>query len=761
MGRPLFILLILFFFTTCEEENSPQRPNELWARRSVLDQRPRMLSLALAADRYIAYDVEKCGLYKFWQGGIYWDGAAYNNIKTVQPTSWGTAYWEEKAEEEVWWIEREGAKQTLSAQSKGYIIQDNVITLRYQLSLTDGTLIEIKEEPDIHSLPNNKVALYRDIYVEGLPAGAQLFYQGFSLRANNKTRLEQLFEAIPTPIPSARLASANSSQYWLDRSGCNTCHRTDQQTIGPSYRAIAGRYENQAKDIAQLTQKIKTGGSGVWGEVMMPPHPQLGNQDIKNMLKYILSLKPAAQTTKGKPRKKKAESNTQKQAGFGAALTAVHPSFDVQTIRPSWFKPRVGAMDFHPDGRLLLTSWDSIGALYALSGVESGDTNQIQIQQIAMGLSEPLGMKVVDEDIFVLQKQELSQLIDLDQDGKIDEYRTICDAFGVRPDFHEYSYGLVYKEGFFYANLGLAMRLMSHETQLPDRGTSIKIALDGSYETIATGLRQANGLGLGPEGEIFITENQGQWAPACKIIHLEKDHFYGCEYQTGDRYKGQSMSPPAVWLPHHEIGNSPGQIVQVGEGIYQGQMLHGEVTHGGIKRVFLEKIKGEYQGAVFRFSQGLEAGINRMVWGPDGALYVGGVGMNGNWGWNGRQFGLQKLVPTGKVPFEMLAVRALADGLEIEFTAPLAEGQGEQASDYHIEQWRYETTPMYGGPKLDLADLTIKKISLSPDRKKVRLTVPDCREGFVIYLLLNEELRSEQGDALWSGEAWYTLNQKR
>ena len=96
MRRPLFILLVLFFFTTCEEEKAPQRPNELWARRSVLDQRPRMLSLALSTDRYIAYDVEKCGLYKFWQGGIYWDGAAYNNIKTVQPTSWGTAYWEER-----------------------------------------------------------------------------------------------------------------------------------------------------------------------------------------------------------------------------------------------------------------------------------------------------------------------------------------------------------------------------------------------------------------------------------------------------------------------------------------------------------------------------------------------------------------------------------------------------------------------------------------------------------------------------------------
>ena len=120
---------------------------------------------------------------------------------------------------------------------------------------------------------------------------------------------------------------------------------------------------------------------------------------------------------------------------------------------------------------------------------------------------------------------------------------------------------------------------------------------------------------MGPDQEIFVTENQGQWVPACKVIHLQEGDFHGCQYQTGDRYEGQKMTPPAVWLPQDEIGNSPGQPVFIENGPYEGQLLHGEVTHGGIKRVFLEKINGAYQGAVFRFSQGLEAGINRMVWG--------------------------------------------------------------------------------------------------------------------------------------------------
>ena len=94
------------------------------------------------------------------------------------------------------------------------------------------------------------------------------------------------------------------------------------------------------------------------------------------------------------------------------------------------------------------------------------------------------------------------------------------------------------------------------------------------------------------------------------------------------------------------------------DGPYKGQMLHGDVTHGGIKRDFLEKINGEYQGAVFRFTQGLEAGVNRLCWGPDGALYVGEVGMVGGWSWKEKQYGLQRMKYNGKPTFEMLAVRA-------------------------------------------------------------------------------------------------------
>lgn len=100
-----------------------------------------------------------------------------------------------------------------------------------------------------------------------------------------------------------------------------------------------------------------------------------------------------------------------------------------------------------------------------------------------------------------------------------------------------------------------------------------------------------------------------------------------------------------VWLPQDEIGNSPSTPLALDLGIYKGQMIHGEVTHGGIKRVFVEEINGQLQGCVFRFIQGLEAGINRIAWGPKGDLYAGGIGNPGNWAQNSKlHYQLQHLV---------------------------------------------------------------------------------------------------------------------
>ncbi|GAA4425458.1 hypothetical protein GCM10023188_06420 [Pontibacter saemangeumensis] len=449
--------------------------------------------------------------------------------------------------------------------------------------------------------------------------------------------------------------------------------------------------------------------------------------------------------------------------GDAAPLEAVHPSFTLAQARPDSFHPKVGGMDFLSDGRMVVSTWDSLGSVFILDGVQGAKPSDIKVKRIAFGLAEPLGLKVVDDEIYVLQKQELTKLVDLDNDDVIDEYQTVCNGWKVSANFHEFAFGLVYKDGYFYGTLATAINPggASTQPQIPDRGKVVKISKkDGSYALIASGLRTPNGIGFGVDNEIFIADNQGDWLPASKIIHLQENAWYGSRSVDFEGTAGKTETLPVVWLPQDEIGNSPSQPVKINVGPYKNQMLHGEVTHGGIKRVFAEKVNGAYQGVVFRFTQGLEAGVNRLAWGPDNALYIGGVGSTGNWQHYGKLgYGLQKLTYNDKVAFEMLAVRAKPTGIEIEFTEPLKAGVGTKASDYTIKQWWYKPTAEYGGPKLDETDLDIRKITLSADRKKAFLELGGMKPRHMVYIRLNNKtFTSSTGQNLWSTEAWYTMN---
>lgn len=439
----------------------------------------------------------------------------------------------------------------------------------------------------------------------------------------------------------------------------------------------------------------------------------------------------------------------------------VHPSLQKFRLHKKNFKPMVGGMDFMSDGSLIVCTWDSLGAVYKIKNALSLDTNKIEVQRIAWGLAEPLGLKVVNDRIFVLQKQELTELIDQDKDGETDEYRTICNGWGASGNFHEFAFGLVYKNGFFYAALAIAIQPGGKSTipQNKDRGKVIKIGLDGTFEFVASGLRTPNGIGIGYDDEIFIADNQGDWLPSCKILHLRPGAFYGnysVDMYAVGKYKDQQ---PLVWLPQNEIGNSATQPARLNMGPYRNQMIHGDVTHGGLKRVFVEKVTGAYQGVVFPFTQGMEGGTNRLIVGPDSNLYVGMIGNPGNWGHiNHEWFGLEALKWNGKPVFDLLAVRSLKNGFELELTEALSEKYKAWNQLVDIASWTYTPTMKYGGPKINLEEFKPDKISISKDRKKIWLEFQNLKEGYVYHFELNDSLKSEAGRKLWNGSAWYTLN---
>ncbi len=456
--------------------------------------------------------------------------------------------------------------------------------------------------------------------------------------------------------------------------------------------------------------------------------------------------------------------------GDSMPLDAAHPALKVQTIRPAGFEPKVGGLAWTSDGKLLVATWDAIGAVYALENATSGDASMVKTSRFAAGLAEPLGLVVTKgradgkDRIFVAQKQELTELIDRDHDGVCDEYRAVCSAWEVSPNFHEFTFGLVEKDGSLYLNLAIAIDPGGKSTkpQVPGRGSVLKIDPDtGKYEVVAHGLRTPNGIGLAPDGAILITDNQGDWLPSSKLLRLETGAFFGSRAVLDEAAATLPATPPVVWMPQNDIGNSPSQPCTIprGFGPYSGQVAHADVTYGGLQRDAIEEVDGVWQGAILRWTQGLEAGMNRLVVGPDGALYVGGVGSTGNWGQEGKlMYGLQRIAWQDKPVFDVLAVRAKTGGFEVEFTEPLAEGLGWESENWFVEDWKYVPTEQYGGPKVDERRLVVRTASVSEDRRRVALKIDGLEAGRVVHVRVVGPLVDASGSKLWSTEAWYTLN---
>lgn len=464
-------------------------------------------------------------------------------------------------------------------------------------------------------------------------------------------------------------------------------------------------------------------------------------------------------------------------AGDGLMLDSVNPAYDLVDLRPEGWEPQVSGLEWMGDDLLVLT-WGGnggdqgnveLGEVWRLEGVKDAQSPaDVTHTKIADKLKEPMGIKVVDGDIYVSEKDQLSKLTDAEGDGVYEGSEAIA-TFPFDGNFHEFAFGMLYRDGKFLLNLSVSINY-GGATTVPqgskDRGMHISVDKEtGEIEYLAGGLRTPHGEGWGPEGEVFVTDNQGGWLPANKLIHIQPGRFYN-HYTTGPdgqpgRYDDQPVTKPALWMPQNEIANSPSTPLMVEEGPYAGQMLIGDVTYGGLQRADLEKVDGEYQGALFRMSQGFEAGVSRVLRDPeDGTLYVGGLGAGGNWGQTGKlRFGLQKIELNDTVPFDMESMDVVEGGFEITYTEPLsAETLTDLASKYRFEQWRYRATAQYGGPKLDEETLEVTSASVSEDGRTVTVQVAGMKPDRVVHLRSPRPFESASGQTLWSTEAWYTLN---
>ncbi len=436
-------------------------------------------------------------------------------------------------------------------------------------------------------------------------------------------------------------------------------------------------------------------------------------------------------------------------------------------LEPPEIVLEVGGLDVLPDGRPIVAT--RRGEVWIVEGAYDEPAFEPRWRRFAAGLHEPLGAYVSDGALLVAQRGELTRLLDTDGDDVADRYECASDGWGVSGNYHEFAFGPEPDgEGRLWVTLGLGFCGSLGKSLAPWRGWAVVVHEDGAIEPMCGGLRVPNGLGRDAQGDMFATDNQGDWVGTCKLVHLERGDWHG--HPGGDRWYAEAGLPaprgeesfkaPAVWFPYGRMGQSASDILLDATGgrfgPFEGQLFVGDQMNASVMRVDLERVGGAWQGACFPFREGFACGVNRVCFGPDGSMFAGLT--NRGWGsLGGRSSGLQRLRYSGDVPFEILHLRATPDGFEIEFTRPADTATAGSPASYALSSFTYKRFEEYGSPEIERRDLAIRAAAASPDGKSVRLTVSGLRRGFV-HELHADGVRSAEGAPLLHPEAYYTLN---
>jgi cytochrome c551/c552 len=469
----------------------------------------------------------------------------------------------------------------------------------------------------------------------------------------------------------------------------------------------------------------------------------------------------------------------------------------------------IGGLTTLPDGRIALCT--RRGDVWLVENPYLKLSSLPIFTLYASGLHEPLGLAYHNHSLYTAQRGELTRLEDTNGDDVIDVYETIY-VFPLSGHYHEYSYGpKIAPDGNMYVTGNVAFgdqEWWRGESRVPWRGWAMQISPEGKMQPWATGMRSPCGLGM-IDGELFYTDNQGDWMGSGGVWHVKKGGFMGHpaglrwsqtegspltlkaedffakiderRTKVGNRYIkpeniNQEKNPhllyqvkqdfpaiqlPAVWLPHGILGISNSEILEIPAQSqfdwFAGQWLVGDQGQSKIMRVAMEKVKGEYQGVAFDFVGGFQSGVLRMTWGNDGSLFVGET--NRGWGSAGNSdSGLERLVYTGELPFEMKTIKAMPDGFEIEFTKPINRKLAEDLDNYNGQSFIYKYHSVYGSPPINYENLKFKGAKVSPDGLKVRLVLDNLRQYYIHELNLSKIKAEKNNLPLLHPIGFYTLN---
>jgi cytochrome c553 len=437
------------------------------------------------------------------------------------------------------------------------------------------------------------------------------------------------------------------------------------------------------------------------------------------------------------------------------------PGYKLEAIPAPFPGIRPAGIKFGPDGMLYVIAM-SEGQIWRTPIPPPDHPDQVHWSRYASGLAHPIGLTFIDGRLFVAQKPEITELIDHTGRGTVDEYRTVASGWSLSQGWHEYCFGLEsdrHKNLYFALNTGYFWTNPGYVNPGRFRGSVMRVDYPSErLEEVAKGCRVPNGVVRGPDGEMFFTDNQGDWIQVCKLAHIVPGRFYGHPERKQDALPPNKYpdGDSAVWLPYDLSRSTSGPVFDESGGKFgpfSGQFFVGDVGYGanpGIMRLELEKVDGEYQGAAFRWCDGQPLGCERMAFGPDHQLYMTSF-----------TTGLTRMRYVGPTPLaiESMHIRPGGKGFVVSLTKPLADGTKLDPSTIRAKHYHYLYTGNYGSPLADITPVKVASAELSADRRSITLSFPVETYGIgMVYELNLGQLVADGGQTLVHNDIWYTVN---
>jgi mono/diheme cytochrome c family protein len=394
----------------------------------------------------------------------------------------------------------------------------------------------------------------------------------------------------------------------------------------------------------------------------------------------------------------------------------------------SWM--RTTGFDFFEDGRsAAVCTWN--GDVWIVDGIDQS-SGELTWQRVCSGLFQPLGLKILNGEIYVGCRDMIAVLRDLNGDRETDSIESFNSDHQVTEHFHEFAMGLqADRDGnFYYAKS--ARHAMT--AVVPHHGTLLKVSKDGFATTIlATGFRAANGVCINPDGSFMVTDQEGNWNPKNRINWVKgkgPKEFYGnmWGYHDVTDESDSAMIQPLCWTTNH-FDRSPGELLWVPQDSpwqsLRGALLNLSYGEGKIFIVPHEKTGTGVQGGMSPLPvDTFPTGVMRGRFHPrDGQLYACGM-----YAWAGNRQqpgGFYRVRYTGKPCWVPSGLETSGKTLKISLTDPVQKDSARDPGSWKIRAWDLQRSSGYGSQHLNERDLQVTKVDLSTDGKVITLTVPN------------------------------------